>query len=84
MLSAKVSRCDGGSLGWGADDEYVDIYRGRWWMWRFNRCSTCGVYVLPSVVRWLDWHWLAYAVRRKVSDAVYDARRWGIRRGWWG
>jgi hypothetical protein len=54
MRYAKVDRCDGGRL---------DIYRS-WWQWRINRCDTCGVYVLPYVVRWLDWRWWGYVLRR--------------------
>jgi hypothetical protein len=71
MLYAKVSRCDGGSLAWNGD-EYVDIYAGRWCAWRVNRCSACGVYVLPSVVRWLDWRWLAY----RLTTWLDDLARW--------
>jgi hypothetical protein len=52
MRYAKVERCDDGRLA-------GDIYRGFWWAWRVNRCDTCDVYVLPYVVRYLDWRWWA-------------------------
>jgi len=31
------------------------MFEKRLWKWRFNRCTTCGVFVLPYMVRWLDW-----------------------------
>jgi hypothetical protein len=45
---ATVRRCDGGYL-------HGDIYAGRWWRFRMNRCDTCDLLVLPYVVRYLDW-----------------------------
>jgi len=45
---AKRDRCDNGSLPW-------EMFEKRLWKWRFNRCTTCGVFVLPYMVRWLDW-----------------------------
>lgn len=56
FLAAKVERCAGGRVG---GDDYSS---GRFWRWRFNRCSDCPVLVLPYVVRWLDPRWLSYAV----------------------
>jgi hypothetical protein len=61
MLSAKVVRCDGGYI---YRRERGDIYVGRWWRFRINRCPTCGVYVLPFAVRWLDPRWWRYKILR--------------------
>lgn len=63
MTYAKIDRCEAGYLRrWhirrveGYDG---DIFAGRMWRFRINRCPVCGVYVLPHVVRWVDpgwWH----------------------------
>lgn len=58
MRYAKVDRCDDGRLP-------DDIYR----TWRISRCATCGVYVLPLAVRYLDYRWLTYATRRAWRSA---------------
>lgn len=39
--------------------------------WRVHRCEACGTYVLPYVVRWLDWRWWRWVARdlaRKWED----------------
>jgi hypothetical protein len=71
MLYAKVDRCEGGRLP-------DDAYDSRLWKWRINQCATCGVYVLPYVIRWLDWRQWDYVVRSAVRDLRYW---WGTRRG---
>lgn len=64
MRHAKVDRCEGGHLP-------ADMYERRAWHWRFHRCTTCGLLVLPFVVRHADpSHW-AYAVRRIARDVRY-------------
>ena len=59
---AKKSRCDDGRLARKGVPE--GIYAGVWWRFRFNRCDTCDVLVLPYAVRWLDPSWMAAKVRR--------------------
>lgn len=68
---AKVQRCEGGHLP-------DSCYEGRLWKWRINRCETCGVYVLPYLVRWVDWRNWNVVVRRAARDLRY---RWDARRG---
>jgi hypothetical protein len=53
---ARRDRCDNGHLGW-------QIYEGRLWRWRLNRCPACAVVVLPYVVRWVDWRWIRSEIR---------------------
>lgn len=51
---ASVDRCQDGRIGRGR------YYEGRAWRWRFNRCDSCDVIVLPYVVRYVDprwWRW---------------------------
>ena len=44
-------KCDGMSFPDG-------MYEGRWWRWRFNRCSECGTLCWPHIVREIDlYHW---------------------------
>lgn len=57
MRFAKVNCCKDGRL---RDPKRESIYEGFWWRWRFNRCNTCDVLVLPYVVRELDWRWWKY------------------------
>ena len=68
-LCAKVDRCDNGRI--------TVPYGQPFWKWRFCRCDTCGVLVLPWMVRWLDWRWIRYALRNKWRDVRYgyDRRR---------
>jgi hypothetical protein len=56
MLLATDRRCHNGFL--------VNVYGRPLWRWRINRCPTCGVYVLPYVVRYVDWRWWASRLRR--------------------
>lgn len=56
MKFAEVTRCDSGSLG----DE---LYDKRLWKWRTNRCGTCGLLVLPCMVRWVDPGWWRHTFR---------------------
>lgn len=53
-LRALVSRCDSGSLA-------PYSFRRRYWFGA--RCSTCHLYVLPIVTRWLDPTWIWWAVQ---------------------
>ncbi len=64
MRYAKVSRCDSGSLS-------DDMYARTAWKWRLNRCATCGVHVLPFVIRYLDPRWWSYAIRRACREITY-------------
>lgn len=57
MRYAKTKHCYGGHL-------QGDIYRRLCWRFRFNRCDTCDVLVLPYMVRYLDWRWLKYRTGR--------------------
>lgn len=58
MRYARRQRCPGALLG---------VSYGPGWRWRFHRCGTCGVIVLPSNVRWLDPGWWRAYVSRKVG-----------------
>lgn len=52
MKYAKRQRCKGGRI--------VVDYERPLWRWRFHRCDTCGVIVLPYHSHWLDptdWNW---------------------------
>lgn len=53
LFMARVMRCDGGHL-----DVKEPLSR-----WRFYRCATCGVCVLPPVTKWLDPTWWRWQVR---------------------
>lgn len=57
-----ADRCDGGSL---APTGYWD---NRLWKWRLNHCPTCGLVVLPYMVRWLDWRFWGWE--------LHDLLRW--------
>lgn len=62
MRYAKVNRCDDGRLQRrGVMD---DIYEGFWWRFRFNRCDTCNVLVLPYMIRYLDFRWWGFYQQR--------------------
>lgn len=50
MKFAKVYRCDNGFLD-------PAVYDRPMFRFRFNQCPKCGVWVLPYVVRYLDWRW---------------------------
>lgn len=71
-LGAKVSYCDDGRLIGGPTGE---LYQGKHWRWRFNRCNTCGVHVLPYAVRYLDWRWHKWTVGKIYDDIVYNVKR---------
>ena len=58
---AKRGRCDSGSLS-------RVITFDAWWRWRAHQCPTCGVIVLPYMVRWLDWRFWGWKLR--------DAKDW--------
>jgi hypothetical protein len=72
MRYAKVDRCDNGRL---RDPKREHIYEGRSWRWRFNRCDTCDVLVLPYMIRYVDPRWLAYAARSSVRELRYRIKR---------
>lgn len=75
MRHAKAYRCESGSLaGYGGAYYRKDGQpRGMHWRrWRFNRCPKCAVVVLPSVVRWLDWRWWQWKIRRWAGDLKYE------------
>lgn len=60
---ARKGRCEGGHL---RDAKREHIYEGHFWRFRFNRCDTCDVLVLPYAVRWVDpsaW-WVAVRLSR--------------------
>lgn len=60
MQYALEYHCNNGHL---YDPKRENIYEGFWWQWRFNRCDSCDVLVLPYVVRFLDWRWWSYRLR---------------------
>jgi hypothetical protein len=63
VRSARVVRCRNGRLRRrGSMDA---IYLGRGWAWRFNRCDTCRLLVLPYVVRYVDLRWWTYRTRSR-------------------
>lgn len=63
-LYAKVQRCEGGRLN--------GLHEKRLWRWRFNRCGSCDVVVLPYAVRLLDWRWWQTEARRFMRDVRYS------------
>lgn len=65
MRFARVERCDDGRLVGGRDGS---LFEGRFWRFRFNRCDTCGVVVLPYAIRWVD--------PSRVRDWPYLLRNW--------
>ena len=67
MKSARVVRCDGGFLDPG-------LYERRLWKWRCNRCPTCRVLVLPSVIRYADPGWWSYRLRHAVRELRHRLR----------
>lgn len=68
----KYHRCPGwagGGTKWARVQKcytgYIDVdYSRRAWKWRTHRCASCGVIVLPYVVRWLDLGWWRWMVLR--------------------
>lgn len=68
---AEVCRCDGGHLGFA--------YDRRAWKWRLTRCLTCGVVVLPYMIRYVDptniHHEIRWAWRRLRDDLAWRAER---------
>lgn len=73
---ARISRCDDGRLIGGPSGE---LYEGRWWKFRMNRCNTCGLLVLPYVIRYLDWRHWKYEIRTlfryTIPFAIREFRR---------
>lgn len=67
MLYPKRDRCKGGYL--------VNQYN-RGWRWRFHRCNSCDVLVLPQVVEWVDWRWWRSTLRHLPGRL---RSRWGWR-----
>ncbi|MBG0738801.1 hypothetical protein IV500_05125 [Paeniglutamicibacter antarcticus] len=69
------SGCEGGSLAvqFGDDsDKWERLYKPHWTMYR---CVTCGIYVLPSVLKNLDPSWWTFVVGRKISNVKDMLRR---------
>jgi hypothetical protein len=64
--------CPGGSFGrrWSWTDHPE---------WRLMRCTKCGTYVLPNVLKWLDPSWILYQIRWSIRDWKY-VRQWRRRR----
>lgn len=64
MKYAKVQGCDGGYITYPQYDVRgkYDYRLKRTWKWRLNKCPKCGVIVLPSVIRWIDWGWLSWKI----------------------
>ena len=64
---ARTRHCDGGTI--------LRAYEpGRWWPWLPHRCGTCGMFVLPSHVRWVDPVWLAYTAACWFRDRPAKGR----------
>jgi hypothetical protein len=63
MRYAKVQTCEGGSLA-------RVINWNRRWKWKFHRCPTCGMWIMPFVVRYVDptnwWSYVRWQVRRRM------------------
>lgn len=57
MRRAEVVRCNGGR---------IDVSNGARWKWRFHRCDTCNVIVLPYRARWLFPSVLAWEIRNII------------------
>ena len=68
MRYAKRDRCAGtGYVGSPRRGSRI-IYEGKLWRLRVNRCTACGVWVLPWAVRYLDPGWWGYRAARKIED----------------
>lgn len=64
---AKRQRCKGGTIG--LRPFYGDPYRGRLWAWKLNRCRTCGVVVLPYMIRYVDPRYLiCWELKRRLRS----------------
>jgi hypothetical protein len=74
----KVDRCVDGRLR--RDGVMDDIYTGFWWRWRFNRCDTCDLVVLPYGVRYVDPTWWRYRIRAWFQDIRYRIEGWRLSR----
>lgn len=67
----KIHRCPGwAGGGWKRAKHYycrngrLDInYEDRRWKWKVHRCQSCGVVVLPYMVRWVEWRSWWYKIR---------------------
>lgn len=63
----EVDQCEGGHLAIDLED--------RWWKWKFQRCDTCSVRVLPYVTRGGDpgwWKWQITRIPRRIENWRYD------------
>lgn len=65
---AEPQRCDGGSLG-------IHIKELPLRNWRFGRCGTCDVLVIPLVTRWVDPTYLWWRLKRWPGN-VRERREW--------
>lgn len=54
MKYAEKNLCDDGRL--------VINYDARLWRWRFHRCDSCDVLVLPDILRWISPRWLRVTI----------------------
>lgn len=59
------AQCESGSIQMG--------YEKRFWSFKVNRCGKCGVYVLPVILHWFDWRYIA----NEISSLKY---RWDMYR----
>lgn len=77
---ARVRRCDSGYINYYLRKDDPDKAK-RLWAWRLNQCPKCGVWVLPYVVRWLDWR---YVWGWKIADIPGDfGHWWRTNFSWW-
>jgi hypothetical protein len=64
---ARVRRCDNGFLS-----TYTSKGSKPLWKWRVYRCPKCRVYVLPYLIRWLDYGWWKW----EIADWRRDLAHW--------
>lgn len=55
MLAARRKLC--------ADGHIYGVYGKKLRRWRFNRCDSCDVLVLPLNVEYLDWRYWQWKIR---------------------
>lgn len=72
MRYAKKRRCYNGRLPW-------TIYDGWLWRWRTNRCTACGMLVLPYMIRYVDPYFYWSKTRWHLNLWLYRLRRWWSR-----
>lgn len=60
MKFARVDRCEGGHVQSDPNE--------RLWGWRFHRCDTCDLIVLPYHIRWLDASWLRWWIPFAIKN----------------